>query len=247
MQNHNFFESGVTVSMPDPGSQLTIPAVGMASNPGLPEALRENILDPRMVNHIDEIMLELLDRNSPIIPSYINTALPVLVVDEKFKLANAQPGRIYHVVCKPNKNTLIAANSILTEVVIVAECEIKINAGATITSAVLASRSGGNGNIGKANVGIAANVQLGLPDNCAEGGGVQIFSNATIHTASSTKIDGVQMVAKGDIELGARSVGINGISAQAGGNITLTSNNQFGLCSGGAPNLFTVKYYRLVL
>ncbi len=247
MQNHNFFESGVTVSMPDPGSQLTIPAVGMASNPGLPEALRENILDPRMVNHIDEIMLELLDRNSPIIPSYINTALPVLVVDEKFKLANAQPGRIYHVVCKPNKNTLIAANSILTEVVIVAECEIKINAGATITSAVLASRSGGNGNIGKANVGIAANAQLGLPDNCAEGGGVQIFSNATIHTASSTKIDGVQMVAKGDIELGARSVGINGISAQAGGNITLTSNNQFGLCSGGAPNLFTVKYYRLVL
>ena len=247
MQNHNFFELGVTVSMPDPSSQLTIPAVGMESNPGLPEALRENILDPRMVNHIDEIIADMLTMQSYVMPAYIDTALPVLVVDEKFKLANAQPGRIYHVVCKPNKNTLIAANSILTEVVIVAECEIKINAGATITSAVLASRSGGNGNISKANVGVAANVQLGLPDNCAEGGGVQIFSNATIHTASSTKIDGVQMVAKGDIELGARSAGINGISAQAGGNITLTSNNQFGLCSGGAPNLFTVKYYRLVL
>ena len=55
------------------------------------------------------------------------------------------------------------------------------------------------------------------------------------------------MVAVGDIELGARDLGINGISAQAGGTITLTSNNQFGLCSGGAPNLFTVDYYRLVL
>ena len=54
-------------------------------------------------------------------------------------------------------------------------------------------------------------------------------------------------VAAGDIELGARDLGINGISAQAGGTITLTSNNQFGLCSGGAPNLFTVPYYRLVL
>jgi hypothetical protein len=246
MQNHNFYESGVIVSMPDM-DMLTIPAVGMESNPGLPEALRENILDPRMVNHVDEIMLEFLDRTSPIIPDYINTALPVLVVDEKFKLADALPGRIYHVVCKPNKNVMIAANSTLSNVVIVAECEIKINAGATITSAVLASRSGGNGNISKANVGVAANVQLGLPDECAEGGGVQIFSNATIHTASTTTIDGVQMVAKGDIELGARDSGINGISAQSGNNITLTSNNQFGLCSGGAPDLFTVKYYRLVL
>jgi len=26
----------------------------------------------------------------------------------------------------------------------------------------------------------------------------------------------------------------------------LTSINMFGLCSGGAPNLFTVDYYRLV-
>jgi len=76
---------------------------------------------------------------------------------------------------------------------------------------------------------------------------VQLFSNATIHTASSTSIDGVQMVAAGDIELGARDMGVNGISAQAGGTITLTANNMFGLCSGGAPNLFTVDYYRLVL
>ncbi len=149
--------------------------------------------------------------------------------------------------CKPNKNTIIPANSTITDVVIIAECEIKINAKATVTDAVLGSRSGGNGNISKANVGIAANVQLGLPDNCAEGGGVQIFSNATIHTASTTAIDGVQLVAKGDIELGARDSGINGISAQSGNNITLTSNNQFGLCSGGAPDLFTVPYYRLVL
>ena len=60
-------------------------------------------------------------------------------------------------------------------------------------------------------------------------------------------IDGLQVVAAGDVELGARDDGIRGISVQAGQDITLTSNNAFGLCSGGAPNLFTVKYYRLVL
>jgi hypothetical protein len=94
---------------------------------------------------------------------------------------------------------------------------------------------------------VAAGVQLGKPDNCDPGGGVQLFSNATIHTSSSTSIDGVQIVALGDIFLGARDMGINGISAQSGGTIKMTSNNMFGLCSGGAPNLFTVKYYRLVL
>ncbi len=247
MQNHNYYELGVTVSMPDPGYQLTIPNGGMESNPGLPEALRENILDPRMVNHIDEIMLGMIDRTASVMPNYTHAELPVLVVDEKFDLSTALPGRIYHVVCAPNKNVKIPANSTVTDVIIIAECEVHIGAGATVIGSVIASRSGGNGKVDKANIGLSANVQLGLPDNCAEGGGVQLFSNATIHTASSTKIDGVQMVAKGDIELGAQSAGINGISAQAGGNITLTSNNQFGLCSGGAPNLFTVPYYRLVL
>ena len=79
------------------------------------------------------------------------------------------------------------------------------------------------------------------------GGGIQIFSAASVKTASTTSINGVQIVAAGNIEVGARDMGINGISAQAGGDITLTSNNQFGLCSGGVEGLFTVEYYRLVL
>jgi len=252
IQSNNYFELGVNVSMPSLG-MLQVPASGMTSNIGLPQALRENHLDPRMVNHVDEIMLDFLNPTSTVQNGYTNTSLPVIEVDEKFNLANAVPGRIYHVVCKPNKNTTIPANSTVSNVVIIAECEIKINAGATVTNSVLGSRSGGNpgqgagGGVSSANIGVAANVQLGAPDNCTPGGGVQLFSNATIHTAASTGIDGVQLVAAGDIELGARDLGINGISAQAGGTITLTSNNQFGLCSGGAPNLFTVDYYRLVL
>jgi hypothetical protein len=76
---------------------------------------------------------------------------------------------------------------------------------------------------------------------------VQIFSSASVHFSSSMTVDGVQIVAAGDVDLGARDMGVNGINVQAGGDITLTSNNMFGLCSGGAPNLQTVVYYRLVL
>jgi len=246
MQNNNYYESGVNVSMPNVDDQLTIPTGGMESNPGLPEALRENRLDPRMVNHIDEIMAQMLDPSSAIIPSYIDKSKPVITVDDKFDLSTAQPGRIYYVDCKANKTASIPSNTVTTRVVIIADCEVSIGSGALLVDVVIGSRSGGNKKTENANIGLAANVVLGLPDSCAPGGGVQLFSNASIHTASSTQINGVQMVAKGDVDLGAANSGINGISVQSGGNITMTSNNQFGLCSDGAPNLFTVDYYRLV-
>lgn len=104
----------------------------------------------------------------------------------------------------------------------------------------------GGAGIENANINVSSNVILGEDDDCAPGGGVQIFSTASVHFASTTTYNGVQIVVAGDIDLGARDEGINGINAQAGGDITLASNNKFGLCSGGAPQLFTVNYYRLV-
>ncbi len=246
MQSGNTYDPGVVVSMYDIDT-LQLPSSGFTSNDGLREALREQGMDPRMTNHVDEIMLAHLDPTYERLPSYINPNNEVQVVDEKFDLSTAKPHHIYHVQCKPNKNAKIPSNAVIQHVVIIADCELHIGTDATVKDAVLGSRSGGNGSTDKANVKASAKVQLGQPDNCAEGGGVQIFSNATIHTASSTKIDGVQLVARGDIELGAQDYGINGISAQSGDDITLTSNNIFGLCQGGVPDYFTVWYYRLVL
>ena len=249
MQNHNSYQSGVTVSMPDPSSQLVIPAAGMTSNPGLPGALRENILDPRMVNHIGEILVDLLNPASPIIPAYIDTSQPVIVVDSNFNFNTYLQGRIYHVVCNPNKQLKVPANASLTNVVIISDCNISVGAKAYLSNVVLGSTALGNGvnPLAKANISFSANVDLGVADNCAPGGGVQIFSAASVHFSSSMTMDGVQIVAGGDVELGARGQGVNGISVQAGQDISLTSNNMFGLCSGGAPDLFTVDYYRLVL
>ncbi len=249
MQNHNSYQPGVTVSMPDPGSQLVIPTDGMTSNPGLPKALRENILAPRMVNNVGEVMLEMLDPASPVIPAYIKTELPVIVVDDNYKFDTYLQGRIYEVQCSPNKQVSIPANTSLSNVVIISECSISVGANASLSNVVLGSTALGNGAkpTDNANISFSANVDLGAADKCAPGGGVQIFSGASVHFSSSMTVNGVQVVAAGDVDLGAQGQGVNGISVQAGGNITLTSNNMFGLCSGGAPNLFTVPYYRLVL
>jgi hypothetical protein len=133
--------------------------------------------------------------------------------------------------------------------VIIVECSLNVTPDSLLTNVVLASYrvASGNDPTSITNIAVDANVQLGLPDNCATGGGVQIFSTASVKTSSTVSINGVQIVAAGDIDLGARAMGINGISGQAGGTITMASNNMFGLCSGGAPDLFTVPYFRLVL
>jgi len=251
MQSNNYFETGVAVSMPDL-EMLEVPASGMSSNTGLHDALREDILDPRMVNHVDEIMQQFLDKDPEVLPGYIDADEEVIVVNNHFNFNDIEHGRIYHVQCQANQNLVLPANIVIDRIVLIADCQVTIGAGVAVYSSVIGSRSGaigGNGDLnrGDANITAAANVQLGVPDNCAEGGGVQLFSNATMTFSSTTRIDGVQMVAAGDIALGARDQGINGISAQSGGTIYLTSNNMFGLCSGGAPNLFTVDYYRLVL
>jgi len=51
------------------------------------------------------------------------------------------------------------------------------------------------------------------------------------------------------VSLAAQAFGINGVNVQAGGRIDLTSNNDAGggvYCDGGAPDLQTVDYFRLV-
>jgi len=75
---------------------------------------------------------------------------------------------------------------------------------------------------------------------------VQIYTAASLKFSSTTTIYGMQAVAGGRVELGARDQGIHGISIQAGDDIMLTSSNEFGLCSGGGDGTFTHAYYRLV-
>ena len=136
----------------------------------------------------------------------------------------------------------------LINIAIVADCRIHVGSGAILNNVTLASTATGPGSkpLDYQNITFAADVQLGDNDNCAPGGGVQIYSAASVHFSSSMMINGLQVVAAGNVELGARDMAIKGISVQAGQDITLTANNEFGLCSGGSPTTLTKVSYRLV-
>lgn len=267
MQNGNYIETGVTVSMPDMYGQLKIPDGGLDSNPGLRDARREQSLYPRMVKHVDEIMADLLELKPYILPDYItiNNVEDIIAKGKNYNFADAAPGNVYHIVCNANQQVGIPGGIELYDVVIVSECNINVGSGAYLHNVVLASRAPGNpgqggdngdGNSGNGGAGLedatinmSANVTLGEieePNDCVPGGGVKIFSKASVHTSSSTGFNGVQIVAARDVDLTARTDGISGISVQAGGNITLTSNGDFGICAGVDEALLTVPYYRLV-
>ena len=247
LSSNNFIEWGVAVSMYDIDT-LAIPNSGYTSNVGLKESLRESGLDPRMVDHVDAIMDTFLDPStSPYLPAYLDSTSSVQQVPPSFDFKTAEPGTVYHVVCDPADTLLFGSKAVIQDIAIISDCNVEFAAKIYMRNVFLGLRNGGNGDVTAPNILVNAQVQFGQPDNCTPGGGVQIFSNASMEFHAQTTFDGVQMVAAGNIDLAALEEGIRGISAQAGGDISLTSNNVFGLCSGAAPNLFTVPYYRLVL
>ena len=172
-----------------------------------------------------------------------NALLPSLAVST---IDSPGPGVIYVVDCSGTQKVVIPKEIILTDLAIVSGCKINVGTDAVLSDVVLAA-TGGNGKIQGTNIHFASGVILGKNDNCAVGGGVQIFTNQSVTNASTLSLYGVQIVAQGNVHIAAQAFGINGISVQAGGQIKVTSNNGYGLCQGGAPGLFTADYYRLVL
>ena len=196
-------------------------------------------------------------------PDYIDTNVAMIDEDPNIDFSNLVAGGVYHIACASNQLLSIPDDTVLDNVAIIADCRISVGSDVQMTGVVLASLSGGNNGastdvgsnpnsghgaagVESANIRFASNSVLGADDGCAPGGGVQIFSNASVSFSSGTTYNGVQIVATGDVNLGARIESINGINVQAGHDITMTSNNAIGLCTGGAPQLFTVDYYRLV-
>ena len=265
VQQHNYWELGVSVSMPD-YHDLQIPNDDMSTNINIEYALRDMIFDPRMVDHVPNIIatlsapsLDATDQRTDIVPNFIpdksdtavvsisladfNALLPSLAVAS---VTDDGPGLIYDVDCSGTQKVVIPKDIILTDMVIVSGCKINVGTDATLSDVTLAA-TGGNGKIHGSNIHLASGVTLGRNDDCAEGGGVQLFTTQSITNASTLSLHGVQIGAQGNVHIAAQAFGINGISVQAGGQIQVTSNNGYGLCQGGAPSLFTADYYRLVL
>ena len=115
-------------------------------------------------------------------------------------------------------NTGVFGNTTIQNIAILSDCRISGGSGTLFTNVILASTATGNGSdpFALQNISLSANAVLGIDDGCAPSGGVQIFSEASVHTAAGTVISGSQIVARGDVDLTAGSDGFMGVAIQAG-------------------------------
>ncbi len=241
ISSNNSFEAGVKVTMPDL-DMLQIPASGLTSNVGLADALGEDNLDPKIVDHVGEIVTALANPAYTGQPIYINRTLAAIAMTRAtFNAATSlTAGRVYSVNCTGGSGININA-SVVTNVVVTTNCKVSFSANSVVSNAVIATSS-----TATTSVSGSSSSTIGANDNCAAGGGAQVLTAGSIHFASGLNLYGSQMIAVGDVTIAANAEGIKGASIQAGGDIKLTSNTSFGQCSDNVDVAFYRGRYHLV-
>lgn len=243
LRQDNIFEPGVQVSMGDL-DELFVP--DMSGNTGLAEALAEGDVWPRDIGALDAILETLRSLDSSYSPLYDymyrtdqNGALvhPERVTGNALPPAPA-PYTVYDIDC--NGQLGLPANTTLSNVVIIASCRIHSAANLQLRDVALFSTASG----ASAAIDMAAGTVLGAADDCAAGGGVELYAHGDMQIAAQGAWHGLRIVSGADVAFTARNVGIHGLSVQAV-NIDFTSGNRFGLCTGNVPGPF-VWHYRLV-
>ena len=229
VNNNNVFDAQTIVSMPDP-EMLTMPSSGFSHNPGLREALRTADRDPWIVDHIDDIIYGIRDAAASVI--WIDNAV--------FDITDAVSGPVYWVYCTGNGGTMtVPPGTVLEDLVVLTNCAINFRRTVTLINTLIGTTGD---RIADAEAAVEAvedatttvtggqELYLGLPDNCAPGGGSRLLIDGDFKNPAQLRVNGSQIIASGDIEVSAQGESIEGISFIAGGDIDLTSNNVFGLC-----------------
>ncbi len=247
LQNGNYFEPGVQVSMPDL-NMLPNRASLYSNNPGLQEALREGDMYPRDVDRVSDIITGLRNMDPDYLPDFMvdihpstgqRTVKPGVTKTTGNSLPNVLvPNTVYDISCNGQEKL---PGTVMTMVVVVADCRIQSSSGTHIIDGVVATSYNGN----NASIKMAAQTNLGLADNCLGGGGVELYTPGDIHISAQGDWNGLRIVAGNDVQFTANNNGVYGMSVQAGNDIDYTSNNSFGGCTGGVPgNVAT--HYKLV-
>lgn len=241
LNSNNYFEPGTVVSMPDL-DDLELPNSGYKTNTGLKEALREGSWNIRIVSRIKGIIDGLLAFDSRYLPDYITSKVPVTLPSSTVTQANLVQGKLHRYSCSRGGSTLtIDKDVLMQQVVLVTDCEVKFSAGVALEDAVVATT-----NTSAKSISAPAQLRLGRADNCAPGGGVQIVTMGSVKVAADLNMNGVQIIAKDDIEFTANAVGIQGAALVAGGTISGTSNMSMGYCGSGMEDNFQAEYFKLV-
>lgn len=239
----NFFDKDVVVSMPDTGD-VVVPASGFDSNTGLEAALRDMSYPLDVVDRVNQILTGVTQPDSPYYRDYISSSAVTKVNrNRKLDASTLSPGHIYNIECNSSNQTAqIPQGTVLSEVVIITNCELKLGQGSALEDAALITTNRSDDAISA-----ASGVRLGRDDNCADGGGAQLVTLGGVKIPAQLELYGGQIVAAGNITFSSDADGIQGASIVAGGTIDGTTGTTMGFCGTGMEDNFERQYFRLVL
>jgi Flp pilus assembly protein TadG len=240
LNSNNYFEPGTVVSMPSL-DDIELPNSGYKTNIGLQDALREGSWNIRIIERISEIIQGLGSFNDRYLPDYILASVARTLPSTTVKQADVEPGKLYTYNCAGNKSLTIDKDVILSQVVIVTNCQVKFSAGVALEDAIIATT-----HTGAKSLNAPSGLRLGRNDNCAAGGGAQLVTMGSVEVASGLEMFGSQIIAQNDIQFAANANGIKGAAIVAGGVISGTSNMAMGYCGAGMEDNFHAEYFKLV-
>lgn len=238
INSNNTFEPGTIVSMPD-SSNIDLPRSGFKTNEGLQAALRNGYYRLRMLSKLGDVKTDLDNGFGTYVPDYVSGLAPVVISKTNIDGSYFTPGRIHTASCG-NKKLNIAAGSVLTDVVLVTDCQIKFGNGVRLENALIYTT-----NTNAKSIYAASSLYVGRDDNCAPDGGAQVITLGGFDVASDLRMNGGQVIAQGDIQFAANANGIQGASMLAGGTISGTSNMEMGFCDQGMEDNLEAPYFRL--
>lgn len=222
----NVFDAGAIVSMPAP-DQIRLPTNGFALNPGLNAALVPNRIKLKLLERIPEIITGLTTPGSDFIPDYIVAPQTIVLTSRTVRATSLIPGRIHRFTCSSTQEMVITSGTLVSNVVIVTNCNINILSGVVLENAVLATTS-----TSSTSVTAADGVQVGRNDNCAEGGGAQIVTLGGLRLTRALQVYGGQLLAARHVNFIALAQGMQGVSIISGGEIDGGSGVRFRVCNG---------------
>jgi Flp pilus assembly protein TadG len=266
LNQNNYFEPGTVVSMPDLAN-LDIPKSGFEKNDGLQTALRSGEYRMRLLSQLEDKINSLYSGD----PTHASMAgvtsnLPTLTPIEppkgtqpwstspktSLQMGSSTGKKMYEPASFPLKNRIYRADcsgngditfkpGTYTDFALVTNCVINFSNGVILDGTVLATT-----NVDIKSV-TASHVQMGLDDNCAEGGGSIIMTLGGFEAASGLQGYGAQILAKKDIQFAAQASGIEGVSFISGGSISGTSGSSMGYCDEqGTDDFIRAPYFRMV-
>ena len=260
---NNSFELGTIVSMPDK-TQLDIPHSGFEQNAGLEQALRNATYDlselnrlhpapfvqsPGVENYYTALSKPYNVQTAPFSPKYITSSEAMPHPPGTYTADDFTEGRVHTInTCTTSGSgstlTLRAGTRPYRNVVIFTNCNIQFDGDVLMTNAVVSTTSTDDKSI-KTPSGNQNGLQLGVDDDCADGGGAQLLTRGGMDAAAKLTFYGGQIRALGDVQFAAQVEG-EGVSVMTMGRVLGSSRGELYGCGGtGMDHDFQPTRFRL--